>query len=242
MTSYTMTSAKVTEPTKVVLIADIQTDVMDAYTEDALRQAIAQNPDLVVFAGDYLQYSFVREFPPNVAEFNRLLHDLGYDKVPSIVVEGDVEDKLEEKWQSLFEGLPAVILDPSGRTKWRDWEIIGLTRNDSMYGVTLEASTPDDFTIIIGHNPNFALQRPQADLYLAGHTHGGQVNLPWFGPLITFSDLPNDQAQGLTKLENGATLIVSRGIGMERVDAPRIRFLCPPEIVIIDILPISAVQ
>ena len=164
-------------------------------------------------------------------------YQLGYAKVPSIVVEGDVEDKLNEDWHKLFNGLPTTILDPSDRTFWKDWEIIGLTRNDSMYGRVLNRTNQERFTIIIGHNPNFAIQRPEADLYLAGHTHGGQVNLPWIGPLITFSDVPNDQAQGRSELDNGATLIVSRGIGMERVDAPRIRFMCAPEIVVIDVLP-----
>ena len=90
---------------------------------------------------------------------------------------------------------------------------------------------------MIGHNPNFALQRPDADLYLAGHTHGGQVVIPFIGPLITFSDLPVDQVAGRTDFTNGSTLIVSRGIGLERYDAPRLRFLCRPEVAVIDLLP-----
>jgi len=38
-------------------------------------------------------------------------------------------------------------------------------------------------------------------------------------------------------LPNGANLLVSRGIGMERDDAPRLRFLCRPELTVIDIIP-----
>ena len=43
-----------------------------------------------------------------------------------------------------------------------------------------------------------------------------------------------------TRLANGSTLVVSRGIGMERGTAPRLRFLCRPEIAIVDLVPSSA--
>jgi predicted MPP superfamily phosphohydrolase len=79
----------------------------------------------------------------------------------------------------------------------------------------------------------------QADLLIAGHTHGGQVRLPFIGPLVTFSRVPRAWAAGLTRLSEDRTLIVSRGVGMERMDAPRLRFLCRPEIVVIDVQPVS---
>jgi predicted MPP superfamily phosphohydrolase len=49
--------------------------------------------------------------------------------------------------------------------------------------------------------------------------------------------VPRSWAAGVTRLVNGATLIVSRGVGMERGSAPRLRFLCRPELVIIEVLP-----
>ncbi|MEC7983710.1 MAG: hypothetical protein VX278_01020, partial [Myxococcota bacterium] len=190
-----------------------------------------------VFSGDYLQFSFQRDFPPSIEPFNHLLKDLGYDRIPSIAVEGDVEAALGKDWYALFAGLPVTILDPSSRTSWQEIDIVGLSMRDSKKGLWSQPSDPSRFTVILGHNPNFSLKRPEADLYLAGHTHGGQVQLPLIGPLITLSDVPRDQAHGRSELENGATMIVSRGIGMERYDAPRLRFLCLPEIVVIDLQP-----
>jgi hypothetical protein len=93
------------------------------------------------------------------------------------------------------------------------------------------------FHIVLGHSPNFALGRVDADLLVAGHTHGGQVRLPWIGPLMTLSAVPRAWAAGTTRLDSGRTLVVSRGVGMERGDAPRLRFLCRPEIVIVEIVP-----
>jgi hypothetical protein len=101
------------------------------------------------------------------------------------------------------------------------------------------ASVPriDQFHIIVGHCPNFALGDVKADLLVAGHCHGGQVRLPGIGPLLTLSRVPRSWAAGVTRLADGKTLIVSRGVGMERGAAPRLRFLCRPELVFIDIVP-----
>jgi hypothetical protein len=93
----------------------------------------------------------------------------------------------------------------------------------------------DGFHIVPAHRPDFALTRPDADLLLAGHVHGGQVRLPFIGPLITLSNVPRDWAVGLTTLPWGGHLFVSRGVGMERKNAPRLRFLCRPEIAILEL-------
>ena len=89
----------------------------------------------------------------------------------------------------------------------------------------------------MGHSPNFSLGEIQADLLIAGHTHGGQVRLPLLGPVMTLSAVPRAWASGVTEIKPGKTLIVSRGVGMERHNAPRLRFLCRPEIVIVELLP-----
>jgi predicted MPP superfamily phosphohydrolase len=70
-----------------------------------------------------------------------------------------------------------------------------------------------------------------ADLYLCGHTHGGQIRLPLFGAVITSSDFWKRYEMG--RYEEGNTVLyISRGLGMEGKGAPRARFLAPPEIVL----------
>ena len=103
--------------------------------------------------------------------------------------------------------------------------------------VSLLDGGADRFHIAMGHRPDFALGQIEADLLVAGHTHGGQVRLPWVGPLLTFSEVPRSWAAGLTDLPDGGRLLVSRGIGHERGHAPRLRFLCRPELVVIDLVP-----
>jgi len=89
---------------------------------------------------------------------------------------------------------------------------------------------------VLGHVPNFALGGGGADLLIAGHTHGGQIRLPLLGPIIVNCQVPRRWACGLSELPGGAKLLVSRGIGMERGFAPRLRFLCHPELVVIDLV------
>ena len=71
--------------------------------------------------------------------------------------------------------------------------------------------------------------RDVVDLMLAGHVHGGQVALPFYGALMTLSRHGKRFEQGLYELP-GMNLYVNRGIGMEGGSAPRVRFASRPEI------------
>ncbi len=67
-----------------------------------------------------------------------------------------------------------------------------------------------------------------ADLVLAGHTHGGQVCLPFYGALVTNCDLPQNQAKGYSEFgESKMPMHVSAGVGTSPY-AP-IRIACRPE-------------
>ena len=64
-----------------------------------------------------------------------------------------------------------------------------------------------------------------------------KIQLPVFGPILTLSRVPRSWAAGVTDLGAGRMLVVSRGVGMERGRAPRVRFLCRPEVVVVDLVP-----
>jgi predicted MPP superfamily phosphohydrolase len=102
-----------------------------------------------------------------------------------------------------------------------------LTLHDSA-NVSITIVDQEKFHIVLGHTPDFSLGRIEADLLIAGHTNGGQVQLPSVEPLLTLPQVPRSWASGVTEIKPGKKLVVSRGIGMERGDAPRVRFLCRP--------------
>ena len=82
-----------------------------------------------------------------------------------------------------------------------------------------------------------ALERQLLAWHRASALSRRLATIPGFGPPVTFSAVPRDWAVGLTLLPWGGDLYVSRGIGMERFDAPRVRFDCRPELAILDLVP-----
>jgi predicted MPP superfamily phosphohydrolase len=102
---------------------------------------------------------------------------------------------------------------------------------------SLVAGKPDQCDIAIGvtHAPYLRILEGMAsdglDAIFAGHTHGGQVRLPWPGgsrALTTNCDLPTWRARGLTKFGNEPYLHVSAGMGTSPF--ARIRVASPPEV------------
>ena len=71
------------------------------------------------------------------------------------------------------------------------------------------------------------------DLILTGHTHGGQLRVPFAGALVNNSDLPLRQSRGLSRY-GPAWLHVSAGLGHSRF-AP-VRFACRPEATVLDLV------
>ncbi|MFO0727851.1 MAG: metallophosphoesterase [Myxococcota bacterium] len=99
------------------------------------------------------------------------------------------------------------------------------------------ASRPEGFRVVVNHSPDAIedLAPLGADLYVAGHTHGGQVRLPFYGALMTMSRFDKAYEMGTYRVRD-TTLFVTRGVGFEPPPAPQVRFLCPPEIGLIDVI------
>jgi uncharacterized protein len=74
------------------------------------------------------------------------------------------------------------------------------------------------------------------DLYLAGHTHGGQIALPYFGAIITLAKYGKKYEAGEYQVGN-IILYVNRGIGLAAGVNPKMRFFARPEITVIDLKP-----
>ena len=88
------------------------------------------------------------------------------------------------------------------------------------YQLVAGKSLNSDLAVGVTHAPYSrilnAMEDDGLDLIFAGHTHGGQIRLPWFGgsrSLTTNCDLPNWRSRGLTQGENKTWLHVSAGLG-----------------------------
>lgn len=227
-------SAKIRRPIRIVVLADLQTDQIGQYERDVLRRALQEKPDVLLLAGDYIQAGEPQrqELYAQLNAFLRRLDLPGPGR--AFAVQGNVD---ADDWPEMFRGTPVVPVSSTQSFAVAGIQLTCLSRSDSFNrSPEVEAPEADRFHLVLGHAPNFALGRIEADLLIAGHTHGGQVRLPLVGPLITLSAVPRSWAAGQTDLPGGGQLLISRGVGMERGSAPRLRFLCRPELLVIDLV------
>jgi predicted MPP superfamily phosphohydrolase len=99
----------------------------------------------------------------------------------------------------------------------------------------LSAVPSNAFKILLAHTPELFTQASghSVDLYLCGHTHGGQIRLPKIGAVRQNADCPSEYAYGHW-IHNGMQAYTSAGIGCSSLP---VRFNCPPEIVLIELRP-----
>jgi predicted MPP superfamily phosphohydrolase len=223
-------------PLTVAVLADIQTEAPGAYERRAIEAALAVKPDLVLMPGDYVHAEGDAAYAEGMAAFGALVKQVGLRAPLGVyAVPGNVDNV--DHWPEMFAGSEVITTTVTQTFHPRpDVHVTALTLEDS-FDTRLKVPPQPGLHIVVGHGPDFALGEVQADLLVGGHTHGGQVRLPFYGPLLTLSALPRAWASGVTRLGGGRTLVVSRGVGLERGLAPRLRFRCPPEVVIVRVVP-----
>lgn len=250
VTGFSVTSPRLRgleRPIRILQVADIQTDRVGPYERRVVEEMKRLDPDLILYLGDYIQISDPERREEVAAALNQLLRDSGLNPPwGSFAVQGDCEDW--SGWASVFRGTGVEVLHNEVRTL----ELPGLkvnlvaldnenSRLESLDKLRLIAGEGESasFEIFAGHSPDFSDQLTGGDqpfLALAGHTHGGQVRIPFWGAPITYSRLPRGMVDAFERFGPGV-LSVSRGIGMERHEAPRVRFLCRPELRMVTLLP-----
>jgi len=214
-----------------------------ARVRQVVDAANALGSDLVVVLGDYFAtHRFITEHVPHAAwagELARLKarfgvyailgnHDWWYDI-------GGVRRALTQIRMPLLEN-DVVWLGEPGRKFWLagigDQIAYWLGRNhyrgvDDLAG-TLGKVRTDDPVILLAHEPDiFPKVPPRVALTLAGHTHGGQIRVPFLEPVWTPSAFGQRFAYGHI-VEGGRHMIVSGGLGTSVVP---MRLGVPPEIV-----------
>jgi predicted MPP superfamily phosphohydrolase len=212
---------------RIALLTDIHHSALVPATDvvRAVNLANAQKPDLIVLGGDYVTNAD-RDFMEPVAE---LLAPL---RAPQGVfaILGNHDDDRDMPAALARHGIQ-VLRDRSARVSIRR-EALTLTgirfwtRDSARIADAIEKTR--DPVILLAHDPRRLADAAALGVtaVLSGHTHGGQVVLPWLGAPAA-RKFP--VREGLARMGE-TTLFVSRGVGT--VYLP-VRINCPPEVAII---------
>jgi predicted MPP superfamily phosphohydrolase len=205
-----------------------------------LREVVAatnaEHADLIVVLGDLVIQGvaggrFV-EPEPIAAELAKLQAPLG---VNAVLGNHDwwydgkrVRRALEANGITVLEN-QSMRLTYRGQSLW----LCGLadlwTRGDRLTETLAEIHDGDP-VIVLMHNPDLFPEMPaRVSLTLAGHTHGGQVNVPIIGRPVVPSKFGQRYAYGFVE-EGGHRLFVTGGIGTSIIP---VRFRVPPEVVLL---------
>jgi predicted MPP superfamily phosphohydrolase len=228
-------------PLRIVHISDLHVERLTR-RERALATLVAElAPDVIVLTGDFLNTTYSDDARA-LADLRELLGQLGAAG-GIYAVWGTAEVDLPHLLRPVLADLGVVVLEDravelniKGHRLW----LMGLncSRDPESEGAKLRSLLDDApsnaFTVLLYHMPDLMPQAASlgVDLFLAGHTHGGQWCLPGFGAILTSSRYWKRYEAGRYR-EADTHLYVSRGLGMEGFGMPRARFFCPPEMVLV---------
>jgi len=233
--AMTIRTAKLrTAAFRIVQISDLHCDTTPLNEERAVRIINQFTPDVIVLTGDCLNRASA--LPRLQGMLRRLDARLG-----KLAVRGNFEIS---HWSrlDLLENTGFRWLDRDTVTVEKGGEMLAVSGlsfdSPHMYQDLLQNAAKDSFNIFLFHTPDLIedIRGLGVDLYLCGHTHGGQVALPGYGALITFSKFGKKYESGMYE-SDGTILYVNRGLGLEPKPAPQVRFFARPEITVFDIVP-----
>lgn len=231
---------------RILHLSDLHLSHPESHKIDFLRKATEAPYDLVVITGDIFEnYSGLEYASRILARQPRLgaYAVLGNHDYYDYTMIHRTVGRVFRRWRSpkekrnvkpiisALESAGIKVLQNSSITLPEEKiHIVGIDypgiRDEHLH--RLVSTAPDDhLKLTLMHMPERLDRLHKAGVHIAfgGHTHGGQVRMPFYGALITNSDLPRHEASGL--IWRGATAIhVSRGVGAD----PRTNFrlFCPP--------------
>lgn len=220
---------------KIVFVADFHTKTnQEEQLKKVIKKINAQNPDLILSAGDFVNGHNSQSTLPIEKIAKNLATLKSKYGIYTVLGNHDWWQDGEKITKELEKNNIKVLANSNSKIKWgaKTIYIAGVeglyTRTPDIKKALNSINSP---VILLTHSPDVFPKVPQTvDLTLAGHTHGGQIRFPFFGALVVPSNFGEKYAQGLIK-ENNKIMIVTKGVGTSIFP---IRFNCFPEIVLIN--------
>lgn len=209
--------------------------------EQLITEINSLTPDVIFFTGDLMdapnKYPNHHEIP---AILNRLEAPFGKFTIYGNHDHGGYGSDL---YKSIMDKANFIILqNQANKLNLLDGsEIYILGLDDAMLGKPdltsmTEGIPKESYKILLCHEPDLATQAQHygIQLQVSGHSHGGQIQIPFYGPLVTppLADLYHEGFYYLVEGTEPLTLYVNRGIGTTRLP---FRFLSQPEVTLFEL-------
>ena len=218
-------------------LADIHMEKISIREKKIIEIIKQRRPDFILFTGDFLNLSFNQ----NEDSINQVINFFNQINTiaPVYYVSGSSAVDLDMTLNLIENKLTPIRLNNNNLViKYNETEI-------NLVGISCTHRPHEDIKILPGlldknrlnillyHSPDLIFEldnRHKVDIMLSGHTHGGQVRIPFLGAFFTGSLYGRKLQNGMYKFNN-TLLYISRGIGLEGLGAPRVRIFCSPEII-----------
>lgn len=233
-------------PVRIAHLSDLHSsgDVPDDFLLRAFDMALAEKPDVVCLTGDFVTNGV--DFAPD--RYSRLLRRIS-DRVPAFATMGNHDGgawsghfESSEPIQSVLRNAGIEVLHNRAHTfQARSGGRVELVGLGDAWALEFSAdaafaqaapSSPTLPRIVLSHNPDTksSLERHDWQLMLAGHTHGGQIVLPWYGPIW----VPVEDLRYLVGVKPWKDRLIQVTSGVGNVAGFRLN--CPPEVVLLEIM------
>ncbi len=250
VTEYKIVSEKIPENFNgytIVQISDLHNEEFGKDNVRLIEKIKATNPDIIVITGDLID-SYNTDIPKAEVFVTEVVKI-----APTYYTTGNHEYRLYDDYlvfEETMKSLGVHVLHNEGDVVEIDGEVIQLlgldanmnqngryyvpnNENVQVYEILNQLNDENIYSVLLSHRPELfdIYVNENIDLTLTGHTHGGQVRIPFLGGVIA----PNQNGlfpkydSGLFE-EDGSTMIISRGLGNSSFP---IRIFNQPEIVVV---------
>lgn len=223
---------------KVAVVGDIHAGrpfFEDWRVRRIVEKTNSLKPDIVLLVGDYVNGGWyqsamdLKKLGGYLAEIKAPLgvyailgnHDYLYGA-------GEIRKMINSTGIKLLENSCAKVKAPGG-----DFYVSGIAdplSADYSYSQALAGTGKNAPVIFLSHTPDVFREIPsEVGVTFSGHTHGGQVRLPFIGALFSNTFRGDKLVEGEYR-RDGKTIFVTRGLGTSRIPA---RFMCTPAITLV---------
>ncbi len=241
-----------THPIKIAIISDLHAGPYKGadFYRRVVRNVNALLPDIIVLDGDFILEDTVRSDTLLALEPLRDLrsamgtfavlgnHDHGvYEHV--LIRSGGPHNDQSDYLAAALRSLGIQVLRNEHALINMGTERIAVVGIDDLWAgkanlaAALAGIDPSARVILLSHNPD-VIRDPlsaRANLIISGHTHGGQIRLPFFGPLASLPTRIGPQYdQGIFRITGSTTLAITHGVGES---GPRARLFAWPEVLML---------